>query len=579
VLDALDACTEASRAGLVRETGQPNQFVFTHALVRDTLRDELGPSRRVHLHGQVAAAIEAVHADDLDAWLPDLAMHHAEAAYPGNVAPAVEFALRAAEQARLGAATWQAVAILERALSVARMDAPRDPDGVLSLLVALAETTAVDTPPVARPYADEACRIAIEAGHWAWLGRACASMWSTATTSSAGGVAGDRWLLDLCELALKHPGDLDPAVRARVMAMTVQLHMWAGTDPPPERAAQAIALASQADDEVGIYGAASTKLISRLQQGLSRREVDDLLQALQRVTTRDRHLHFMSATVRCTGAALLGDAARFAAASSEVDDAARILGSPRAGGWSGWWRAMSAIRVGEWEKAKAATREGSDATRFDELSAVMLGANSILIAAHQGQAERVRSALPGEATLAGLSAATLGFAAFVLALAGDGEASADALTRIVDERMFDHDATGLLVLGTAAWAASAVREPTLSRPVEDELVRFRGLMAYGGIMEWGSVDGLLGRLAFNDDRLDEADELFASGLALEDGFGALVLAAYTRVWWARCLLARGEPGDAERAATLLGEATATADRLGMAHIAAEAGALGNVPPL
>jgi hypothetical protein len=95
-------------------------------------------------------------------------------------------------------------------------------------------------------------------------------------------------------------------------------------------------------------------------------------------------------------------------------------------------------------------------------------------------------------------------------------------------------------------------------------------MAYGGIMEFGSVDGLLARIVFNAGRLDEADELFASGLSLEDSYSASVLASYTRLWWARCLMARDKFGDAGRSATLLDEAVATADRLGMAHVAAEA---------
>jgi hypothetical protein len=155
-------------------------------------------------------------------------------------------------------------------------------------------------------------------------------------------------------------------------------------------------------------------------------------------------------------------------------------------------------------------------------------------------------------------------------MAGDRDAAAGALTLMVGAHMYDRDATGLLVRGTAAWAAAAVNDPELSAPVEEKLRHFRGLMAYGGIMEFGSIDGLLGRLAFNDSRLDEADELFASGLALEDSFGAHVLAAYTRLWWARCLLERDAGGDSVRAQALLAGAITTADRLGMAHVAAEA---------
>ena len=88
---------------------------------------------------------------DLEDWLPDLAMHQAEAAYPGHTTLAVEYALRAADQARLGAATPQAVAVLERGLGAARLDRPPNPELVARLLVALAEATSVDSPAAARP--------------------------------------------------------------------------------------------------------------------------------------------------------------------------------------------------------------------------------------------------------------------------------------------------------------------------------------------------------------------------------------------------------------------------------------------
>jgi hypothetical protein len=169
-----------------------------------------------------------------------------------------------------------------------------------------------------------------------------------------------------------------------------------------------------------------------------------------------------------------------------------------------------------------------------------------------------------------LSGQVLAFRSWVEAVAGDCEGAAASLAQIVERRLFDRDPTGLLIVGASGWAAAVAGDADHARVVEEKLRHFTGLIAYGGISEMGSVDGLLGRLAFVDGRHDEADGLFASGLALEDGFDAPVLAAYTRLWWARCLLERGADDDAARAQTLLTEAIATADRLGMTHVAAEA---------
>ena len=64
--------------------------------------------------------------------------------------------------------------------------------------------------------------------------------------------------------------------------------------------------------------------------------------------------------------------------------------------------------------------------------------------------------------------------------------------------------------------------------------------------------------------------LFASGLALEDWFGAPVFAAYTRFGGRVPARARRRRRRAIERTTLLAEAIATADRLGMAQVAAEA---------
>jgi hypothetical protein len=51
------------------------------------------------------------------------------------------------------------------------------------------------------------------------------------------------------------------------------------------------------------------------------------------------------------------------------------------------------------------------------------------------------------------------------------------------------------------------------------------------------------------------------------------LLAHTRLEWARMLLARRQPADAERARELLGQAMATARELGLAKIEREAAGL------
>ena len=56
--DALDAIDEALDARIVAASGTFDHYVFTHALFRHTLVEELNPSRQVRMHRAIAEAIE-----------------------------------------------------------------------------------------------------------------------------------------------------------------------------------------------------------------------------------------------------------------------------------------------------------------------------------------------------------------------------------------------------------------------------------------------------------------------------------------------------------------------------------------
>jgi tetratricopeptide (TPR) repeat protein len=93
--DALTRVERAVASGLVQEV-DVDRFRFTHALVRDHLAAEPGPSRRAHLHAAIAAAIERRHGADLDEHLRALAHHHAAAGSPDA---AFGYARRSAQHA------------------------------------------------------------------------------------------------------------------------------------------------------------------------------------------------------------------------------------------------------------------------------------------------------------------------------------------------------------------------------------------------------------------------------------------------------------------------------------------------
>jgi predicted Ser/Thr protein kinase/tetratricopeptide (TPR) repeat protein len=113
----LDALDEAARAHLITElVGGRGRFSFLHALIRETLYDELGSSRRIRLHRRVAEAIEHLTQGRTNPPLADLAHHFAQSASAGVAAKAVDYATRAGDRAADGLAFEEAARLYELGL-------------------------------------------------------------------------------------------------------------------------------------------------------------------------------------------------------------------------------------------------------------------------------------------------------------------------------------------------------------------------------------------------------------------------------------------------------------------------------
>ena len=117
---AIGALEEALGAHVVVEA-QDGAYAFTHALVRETLYEALSAPRRQRTHARAAVAIEAAPAADPEARIAALAIHLRLAGTAGDPAKAIEYSLRAGEDARRhfawdeAALHWSgALALMER---------------------------------------------------------------------------------------------------------------------------------------------------------------------------------------------------------------------------------------------------------------------------------------------------------------------------------------------------------------------------------------------------------------------------------------------------------------------------------
>ena len=114
-LDVLDDLERAVAARLLDDVGV-DRFRFTHALIRSSLRDDLGSARSARLHGRIATAIDAVFPDDARRLRP-LAFHTAQAASadPPLRPAAVERLRRASQESMEQLSFDEAAAQLELA--------------------------------------------------------------------------------------------------------------------------------------------------------------------------------------------------------------------------------------------------------------------------------------------------------------------------------------------------------------------------------------------------------------------------------------------------------------------------------
>src|SRR5262245_24698507 len=88
-----------ARDVVARVPGTPGRYRFSHALVRETIYEELPPAHRIALHRSLAHLLEARHGASPDSPLSELAHHFYEAVPGGEQTKAIEYAERAGRQA------------------------------------------------------------------------------------------------------------------------------------------------------------------------------------------------------------------------------------------------------------------------------------------------------------------------------------------------------------------------------------------------------------------------------------------------------------------------------------------------
>jgi DNA-binding SARP family transcriptional activator len=208
----LDVLDEAIAERLIADVPRaPGRLRFAHALVRDTLYDELRSARRLALHERAGWALEALHAHDLDPYLAEIATHFLAAAPAGETARAADYARRAAERAAAQLAFEEAVRHYESALALTE-----EPGARCALLLAMGEAHArAGHGQASKATFHAAAELAERRGLPEELARAALGyggrlLWEV--------FRDDDRLVPLLERALESIGPQDSALRVRLLA-------------------------------------------------------------------------------------------------------------------------------------------------------------------------------------------------------------------------------------------------------------------------------------------------------------------------------------------------------------------------
>ncbi len=156
----LQVVDEAVSFHLIEEVpDQRDRYQFNHALIQQTLTEEVTTSRRVRLHARIAEAMEAVYGDDVEPYAAELAHHFAEAQTSTGPDKLAHYSLIAGEQALTAYAYEEALAHFEsglvaRDIALSGTEAAADDEAAALLFgLARAQSTAAETHQMAEVFA------------------------------------------------------------------------------------------------------------------------------------------------------------------------------------------------------------------------------------------------------------------------------------------------------------------------------------------------------------------------------------------------------------------------------------------
>jgi len=558
---------------LERVVALPGRLRFSHILVRESLYGGLGAGRRVTLHRRAADVLEELYGGDAT-HLAELAHHWFEAAATGDTAAAIDYAVRAADQAAASLAYEEAVRLYGMAAQLIEVSGPLDEERLGEVLLALgeAEARAGDLPDSQATMLRVAA-LARRTGAASQLGRAALGYGGRFILTRAGH---DARLIPLLEQALAAQDD-DDGLRVRLLArLACALRGHPDREHAAELSREAVEIARRLDNPRVLGYALAGRLFAywwpetveeRLM--LAREAFDVARRANDGEVVADALLGLLAAhSERC-----------------EIDDARAALATMAAQAESmrqpalDWvaraQRCLFDLAEGSFELAELAIEDErtlSHTIPRDYISSRRF--QLFLLRREQGRLAEMESVVRDSAE------EFLWYPLWHRALTcllldlGRVDEAREVFGQALERFPLPRDNEWLLGMALTSEACAALGDLAPAEDLYREYLPFADLMAAGNAEGWmGPVARYLGLLAAALGRHNEADAHFRHAEELAERMRMRPWFAHARHDRARTLLVRNGPGDRDLAASLLRQAHGAAERLGMIALQGRTGGI------
>lgn len=575
--EILATLEDALAVSLIETNPETHQFRFSHALIRETLYDDMLGLRRARLHLRIGNLLEERGGADEDIVLPQLAYHFSEAGPGAASAKALNYACRSGERAAKLLAFEEAARLFRLALQLQKKHFPKEQHQSCSLLLRLgAIHLSLGDGASGREAFSQAAEIARAHGLSPLLAQAAIGFERTNVVASRSGEPAVALLLEA--IALHHTDD---RMKVELLARLCRAYVYSDRQPEAKDAhRRAVALARQIGDQASLYAALASITAATYWPDM----LDTGLAAATEAWSIARAHNFSLPVVDCLpfflGALIQnGDAP---ALRRLLDQGMHIANESRAPYLLTLCRhteALVAINEGRFDEAQAWASQALESGRrlAEDQAASAFGMQMFCLRREQG---RLREALPmlehfvrnTEQARTWVPGLALLYAE--LDMREPCQAQFDSLPwhRATDT---PHDVSSMTTMLFAAEVCTYLMDAKrahLLYPLLEPLSGKQLMVDFGGPC-LGSTDRLLGNLASVMARWTVAQGHFEQALERNREAGSLVWLAHTGHDYAVMLLRRQGAGDIEQARALLDASLAQSTALGMAALTQRIAAL------